>query len=135
MPDDSWAARRDELAAEVRRVADRLRSLSQTRLGRPCPPYPSAADAGRTAAAALAGAAAALEGAAGRAGESAGDRPDTHELPRLSDFAAGDQVAVTGHDLLAALDLVAPDADVHGRPACEAVAAAVAVLTDVRRLL
>ena len=128
MTDDGWGDLRDRLAADVRRVADRLRSLSQTRLARPCPPYPSAADAGRAAAAVLASSGAALEAAAGQP-------VGGHDLPRLSDFAVGDQVAVTGHDLLAALDLVGPATEADGRPAADGVAAAAQLLADVRRSL
>lgn len=129
--DDGWGRQAEDLSLDVRRVSDRLRSLSQTRLGRPCPPYPSAADAGRRAAAVLADVAGELEAAAHGPADGAG----RHDLPRLSDFAVGDQVAVTGNDLLAALDLVPPDADVDGRVARDAVAEAAAVLTDVRRRL
>ena len=91
LPADAVAQTAAGVAADVRRVADRLRSLSQARLAAPCGGYPSAADAGRAVAQSLADAAAALEGEPIRL------------LPRLSDFAVGDQVAVTGHDLLAAL--------------------------------
>lgn len=122
---DPWEPLRSELAADVRRVADRLRSLSQTRLAGPpapseagFPDHPSRAAAARAAASALAGAAATLEGIA------------APPLPELGDFAAGDQVAVTGHDLLAAMTAIAPDA--HGR---ETVAVAAAALADVRRRL
>ena len=37
-------------------------------------------------------------------------------MPELADFAVGDQVAVTGHDLLAALELVPPDEQVWFGP-------------------
>ena len=75
------------------------------------------------------------------------------ELPELSDLAVGDQVAVTGHDLLAALDLVGPAVPVWtsteehppqraGRPAAgrpvpadQVVGAAWELLRDVRRRL
>lgn len=135
MAEDGWGRQAEDLALDVRRVSDRLRSLSQTRLGRPCPPYPSAADAGRRAAAVLADAARELEAAAPGPANGPADRAGRHDVPRLSDFAVGDQVAVTGNDLLAALDLVPPDADVDGRTARDAVAEAAAVLTDVRQRL
>ena len=178
---DPWAGVRDELAADVRRVSDRLRSLSATRLASPPAPSPgqgadfaSRAQAGRAAAGALARAAAALEAAAGgpEAAEPAPDGPEAAEpapegteaaeaapegpdvgrsaehrqppdlpvLPVLPDLAVGDQVAVTGHDLLAALDLVRPGTAVRtgpGRPVPAELAVAVAweLLRDVRRRL
>jgi hypothetical protein len=64
--------------------------------------------------------------------------PGARGMPELGAFAAGDQVAVGGHDLLAAMDLVAPDTDVwfeHQRPAREPVAFAHRLLTDLRRRL
>ncbi|HEX7189512.1 MAG TPA: hypothetical protein VF423_14925 [Actinomycetes bacterium] len=139
---DPWALVRAELEADVRRVSDRLRSLSATRLASPpappeqyWPPYESRAQAGRAAAFELARAAGALEAAAaGPLGR------EPRELPVLSDFAVGDQVAVTGHDLLAAMGLVPPDMTVwtgaieHG-PAAQAVSDAAKVLADVRRRL
>ena len=117
---DPWAGLREELAADVRRVSDRLRSLSATRLA--SPPGPSAGrgaavrspgpQAGRAAAAELARAAARPRGWR-RARPDLGRPPDPRrvpDLPVLADLAVGDQVAVTGHDLLAALDAVGPDA-------------------------
>ena len=142
MPDEGWAPLADELAADVRRVADRLRTLSAARLAGPpappedgMPPYGSRAQAARGAAQAMANAAAALESAA-----VGGGWVERRPLPELADFAAGDQVAVTGHDLLAALELVPPDADVyrdlleHG-PARHQVEQAARLLADVRRRL
>jgi hypothetical protein len=105
----------DRVAADVRRVADRLRSLSAARLAAPCPPYGSVADAGRAAAAALADASCALAGL------------EQRSLPRLGDFAVGDQVAVTGRDLLDALTAAGGDA------APGEAARAADVLADVRR--
>lgn len=80
----------DRLADEVERLADRLRALSDVRLARPLPPHPSRADAARAVAQLLADRAAQLEGRQPR------------ELPRLPDLAVGDQVAVTGTDLVLA---------------------------------
>ena len=120
----------EELAKDVRRVADRLRSLSGPRLAADCPPYGTVADAGRTAAAALAAAACALAGA------------EPRPLPRLGDFAVGDQVAVTGRDLLDALSAAGPiltdpgDADPgadHRADLPPEAARAAEVLADVRR--
>jgi len=99
------------------------------------PPYRSRAQAARGAAQAMANAAAALEFAA----VSDGGFP-WRPLPELPDFAVGDQVAVTGHDLLAAVELVPPDTDVywdvleHG-PARHQVEQAARLLADVRRRL
>ena len=145
---DPWADVREELAADVRRVSDRLRSLSATRLASPPgpstdqgPDYDSRAQAGRAAAAELAGAAAALEAAAGGPGDGHPPRAQqVPDLPVLSDLAVGDQVAVTGHDLLAALHLVGPAVPVwtsgsERQPAEHAVRAAWRVLRDVRRRL
>jgi hypothetical protein len=80
-----------DLATEVRRLADRLRALGPARLARPLPPYACAADAGHAVAQALADLAAPLESRA----------PTV--VPRLTDGAVGDQVAVCGNDLIAAL--------------------------------
>ena len=89
-----------ELAGSVRRVADRLRSLSDIRLARPVTlaaqsaqpaQEPSRADAAHALAQLMADRAAQLEGAPARA------------VPRLHDLAAGDQVAVTGADLVSAM--------------------------------
>ena len=141
MPEEGWAPLAEELAADVRRVADRLRTLSAARLaGQPAPPedgmppYRSRAQAARGAAQAMADAAAALESG------SAGGWVERPPLPELADFAVGEQVAVTGHDLLAALALVAPDEEVwfgpHNRaPARLGVEQAARLLADVRRRL
>lgn len=142
MPEEGWAPLAEELAADVRRVADRLGTMSAARLaGSPAPPedgmppYRSRAQAARGAAQAMADAAAALENAA-----AGGGGFQWRPLPELADFAVGDQVSVTGHDLLAALDLVAPDTDVywdvleHG-PARHQVERAARLLADVRRRL
>jgi hypothetical protein len=82
-----------ELAGEVRRLADRLRALSEVRLAGPLPPHPSRASAAHDLAQQLADAAAELTGGPRR------------EVPRLPDLAVGDQVAVTGADLVAAAEL------------------------------
>ncbi len=141
MPEDGWAPLAGELAADVRRVADRLRTLSAARLAGPpappedgMPPYRSRAQAARGAAQAMADAAAALESAA------VGGVYVRRDLPELADFAAGDQVAVTGHDLLAALALVPPDEQVwfgvyDRAPARLGVERAARLLADVRRRL
>jgi hypothetical protein len=88
---------RADLEADVRRVAERLRTLSEAQLAAEAPPYPTGATGGRAVAQVLADAAQGLEE------RDSGVEPLWRELPALSDFAVGDQVAVTGHDLLAQL--------------------------------
>lgn len=78
------------LATQLERTVDRLRGLGLARLGASFEPEPTRADAARAAAQRLADAAAQLEGGPSR------------QLPRLADHAVPDQVAVCGHDLLAA---------------------------------
>lgn len=138
---DPWGSLALELQADVRRVSDRLRNLSQTRLAGPVappepggPPYSSRAQAARDVAQALADTAAALEAAA------AGVPAQLRAVPTLSDLAAGDQVAVTGHDLLAAICLVGPDVEVRlgepdRGPAQRGVDRAARMLADLRRRL
>ncbi len=133
MAEGGWEVLRDDLEADARRVPDRLRSLSQARLAAPAPPHDSAADAGRAAAQALATA------AQGLAERSARGEPRWRAVPRLSDFAVGDQVAVTAHDLLAELagcDPAEPTwAPGTRRTAVEVVTSAAATLAATRRLL
>ncbi len=83
-----------ELAREVDRVADRLRVLTPARLERPVDPYGrSVAAVAAATAQLLADSAAALEAPAqGR-----------RQLPQLPGHALGDQLSVTGHDLLSVL--------------------------------
>jgi hypothetical protein len=130
---DGWGPLRDEIAADVRRVADRLRSLSQSRLAAPAPPYASRADAARAAAQALA------DAAQGLAERACGPEPSWRPLPLLSDFAVGDQVAVTGRDLLDELSGCDPAAQVWTRSgrrtAREVVTDAAGALAATRRLL
>jgi hypothetical protein len=132
VPDDGWAPLRDALAADVRRVSERLRTLSQARLQAPAPPFASRSDAAREAARVLAVAAQGVEAGADPA------EPTWRVLPQLADFALGDQVAVTGNDLLAALE-GPPDRPVWApggrRPARDVVAAASETLAATRRLL
>jgi hypothetical protein len=128
-----WGSTRGELAADVRRVADRLRTLSEARLAAPAPPDPSRAAGGRAAAHALAVAAQGIEDRA------LADEPQWRTVPALSDLAVGDQVAVTGHDLLALLDSAGPEETVWSpgarRTAREVVADATAQLSALRRAL
>jgi hypothetical protein len=133
VPDEGWGQLPDELAADVRRVADRLRGLSQARLQGPVPPFGSRAAAAREVARTLAVAA---QGLVERGKD---DEPAWRLPPDLADFASGDQVAVTGHDLLAALAGVDPAAQIWApgarRTAREVVAAAAEALAATRRLL
>lgn len=136
-----------ELVVEVDRVADRLRGLSVRRLEAPLPPHPSRAAAARHVAQVLADAAATIE-------ERTSPSPARRPVPSLSVFAAGDQVAVTGHDLVAAVrELLAdvPPGDEGGASggrqraadvplealglAAKAVAAALQELVALRRQL
>jgi hypothetical protein len=101
----------DLLAQTVERLADRLRSLSDVRLARPLPPYASRAEAAHALAQQLADGAASVE-----------ERP-ARLVPRLHDLAVGDQVAVTGQDLVDALRAAGPASDPAARAAAAAVAA------------
>ena len=78
------------LATQLERTVDRLRGLGLARLSASFDPEPTRADAARAAAQHLADRAAELEGGPRRA------------VPALAVQAVPDQVAVCGHDLLAA---------------------------------
>ena len=93
---DPLASGAHDLAGHVDRLAQRLRSLSEVRLARPLPPHASRADAAHALAQRLADASARLEGV------------PAHPVPRLHDLTVGDQVAVTGHDLVAAAGAADP---------------------------
>ncbi len=110
---------REELERELRRVTDRLRTLSPVRLAEPRPGTPSRAALARSLAQALADATAVLE---------AGERPPVRRVvPMIADSAVGDQVAVTGADLLLAAGGPAP-----GVPAERVAAALAGALTELR---
>ncbi|MED7948343.1 MULTISPECIES: hypothetical protein [unclassified Streptomyces] len=79
------------LAEAVDALADRFRSMPQSRLHGVVPGHASRAAAALALARWLAAAARAVEGGPVR------------ELPEAGAFAVGDQLAVTGHDLVAAL--------------------------------
>jgi hypothetical protein len=121
------------LANDIRRVADRLRSLSAGRLAAPAPPFGSRAAAGRRAAQALADAAQGFEESG------AAKSPRWRALPALSDFAVGDTVAVTGRDLIVAATGTRRDQQVWTRAGRRAAADVLfeldALLADVRRVL
>jgi hypothetical protein len=129
----AWDALLLELGRDVERVSDRLRGLSEARLAAAAPPHTSRAAAARATAQTLADAATGLESGSDPA------TPTWRTLPELSDLAAGDQVAVTGHDLLAAARQAMPHDIVwarHGRRAAhEVLAEAAAALAALRRLL
>jgi len=84
----------DRLAWEIKAVAERLRRLSPARLRMPWPPYPSRAQAGRMLAQRLA------DAASGVAARGADQPPEWREVPEIELFAVGEQVAVTGADLV-----------------------------------
>lgn len=109
----------DPVEVELRRVVDRLRSLSVDRLARPAPPWPSAVAGAHATAQRLADLAAGLEGGPRRA------------VPTLRAGGAGDQVAVTGHDLLAA----AAAYDVTDPRRAAALGEGAAALARLRRAL
>jgi hypothetical protein len=112
---------------------DRLRSLSQARLLAAAPPYDSLAAGARALAERLAAT------AAGIAERGSAEPPHRRPLPRLSEFAVGDQVAVTGKDLLAACGGVADTdlvwCDGRRRRTAEAIAEALVSVTELRRRL
>jgi hypothetical protein len=78
----------DEARVELGRVVDRLRTMPLTRLAAPWGDYPSRAAGARAVAQRLADRAADVSGAPHR------------PVPDVGDAAVGDQVAVTGRDLL-----------------------------------
>ena len=84
----------DRLAWEIKAVAERLRRLSPARLRMPLPPYPSRAQAGRMLAQRLA------DAASGVAAGGADQPPEWLAVPEIEVFAVGEQVAVTGADLV-----------------------------------
>ncbi len=96
----------DELEWELSRLADRLRSLSDVRLGGPFPPHESRAVAALDLAQLLADAAQGVEERACL------QPPVSRVVPDLGVFALGDQVAVTGRDLVAATVDADPDIEV-----------------------
>ena len=101
----------DEARVELGRVVDRLRTMSLTRLAAPWGDYPSRAAGARALAQRLADRAADVSGALHR------------PVPDVGDAAVGDQVAVTGRDVLS---LVLSQDD---------LSAVTADLRDVRRTL
>jgi hypothetical protein len=92
---------RERLDRELRRVTDRLRTLDVGRLERPGPDGRTPAEQAHDAAQALAD----LAADAVRRGR--------RSVPVLPAYAVADQVAVTGHDLLAEGDVAAVRAGVE----------------------
>lgn len=95
----------DDLAQQVGRTADHLRRLPESRLRRRVAPGDATvADEAHAVAQWLADSAATVD--------PAGRPPLGHPVSRLSDLAVGDQVAVTGQELVEALSGMAQaDAD------------------------
>ncbi|HSN05749.1 MAG TPA: hypothetical protein VLV82_00245 [Candidatus Angelobacter sp.] len=106
----------DRLGADLRRTVDRLRGLGLARLAASFEPEPTRADAARAVAQRLADLAADLDGLPRRT------------VPRLADAAVGDQVAVCGQDLLAAVQSAPPSAELDA-----VTLAAADLLLDLRR--
>ncbi|MEU3569886.1 hypothetical protein AB0E96_15895 [Kitasatospora sp. NPDC036755] len=90
----------DPLVEAVDRLADRFRSLPQSKLLGAVPGHASRAAAALELARRLAGLATAVEGGPRR------------EFPEAGAFAVGDQLAVAGHDLAAALAALPEGAEV-----------------------
>lgn len=118
---------RDALERELRRVCDRIRSLPLRQLAGP-----------------RAAAVRATAGWLASAGQGVEERdrpgfPAWRTVPKLMDHAAGDQLAVTGQDLLAALRDLPPGTQVWtpgGRRTAEDLARdALTALRDLRRSL
>ena len=124
---------RAEIEADVRRVAERLRTLSEAQLTAEAAPYSTRAAGGRAVAQKLAEAAQAIEE------RHSGAEPQWRAVPELTAFAVGDQLAVMGHDLVVALDSVSPDEPVWARgtrrTAREVVADSAAQLAALRGVL
>ncbi|MGA5700729.1 hypothetical protein [Peterkaempfera bronchialis] len=103
------------LLTAVDRLADRFRSMPQSRLAAPVPGHPSRAAAVLALARRLAEHAQAVEE----------QGTETRRLPDAGPFACGDQLAVAGHDLAAALADLPPDAPVATQDGARSTAAGV----------
>ncbi|MDY0815682.1 hypothetical protein [Kitasatospora purpeofusca] len=128
------------LAEAVDALADRFRAMPQSRLLGAVAGHSSRAAAGLALARWLAVTARAAEAVGADGGSEAGsDGVPAHELPDAGAFAVGDQLAVVGHDLAAALAALPGDAAValpDGPVAAEAVRAlAVRRLAEVSAAL
>jgi hypothetical protein len=119
---------RERFGADLTRTVDRLRTLGLARLEASFAPEPTRADAAHEVAQRLADESADLEG-----------RP-RRQLPTLGAHAVGDQLAVTGHDLLAAagdreISVVRSDPDSADGHAPDVRAQLDALLTEAADLL
>ncbi|MFE0460086.1 hypothetical protein ACFW1A_12645 [Kitasatospora sp. NPDC058965] len=116
-----------DLQDAVDQLADTYRAMPQSRLLGAVPGHASRAAAALGLARELAGTAQLLE---------FGPDAPPREIPEAGAFAVGDQLAVAGHDLAAALGALAPDAAVRTRDgahrgAAELLAEAVAAVGAV----
>ncbi|MGV9271657.1 hypothetical protein ACWDRR_44285 [Kitasatospora sp. NPDC003701] len=100
------------LAVAVEALADRFRSMPQSRLLGAVPGHASRAAAALALARRLAAAAQTAEAVAGGGNGPDGPGGSPREFPDAGAFAAGDQLAVAGHDLAAALAALPADAQV-----------------------
>jgi hypothetical protein len=113
----------------VRLLADGYRHLTEGKLAGRSGSGPTRAEAGRAAATLLA------EAAQGVECRDSAEEPPWRRVPHLHDFAVGDQIAVVGHDLCAALAGLGPEMLVWtraGRQPADRTAAR--ALEAVRRL-
>jgi hypothetical protein len=119
----------EDLGRAVERLADRLRTLTDARLARPVVGGASAGDRAHVLAQSLSDA---EQGIAERAAERP---PAWRTMPRLGDLAVGDQVAVTGADLVASCEGLDPAESVWTRAGRSAASAVLArAVADVREL-
>jgi len=119
---------RDELPALIHRLADRLGTLSLTRLAARVEGYESRAKAAHAAAGRLAELAQGVEERSGSA------PPDWRPLPWIGDAFVTDQLAVVGTDLSRALQHVADDTLVWTRAGRRTAADVLdAAVAEVRR--
>jgi hypothetical protein len=125
----------DELAVELTRVAEAYRRMPHSKYTLRLEPHGDRAAAGHWLAARFAALAQGLE-EAGQAGP-----PEWRELPVLEPFALGDQLAVTGNDLLQAYRRLPEPAAAYvwtpgeGRVPAEKALAAVLESTTALRLV
>jgi len=112
------------LSGELERLATRLRGQGSVRLAAELAPYASRSAAARAVAQALA------EAAQGVQERGAVAEPAWRAVPDVGPLAVGDQVAVTAHDLVSALEGVPASAAVWVRGGRRELGA---VLDDVRR--
>jgi hypothetical protein len=123
----------DELAVEVTRVAEAYRRMPHSKFTLRLDPYGDRAAAGHWLAALFATLAQGLEEAERR------DPPQWRRLPVLEPFALGDQLEVTGNDLLRAYRRLEDPGAVHvwtpgeGRMSAEKALAAVLNSTTALR--